>query len=123
MGSKCVRETDITTSPSVYARLQLDANEPLSAQPSQLRNVHLTTAENADRGLRLHKLTPAAICIIGRQGRDVSKIFDRGEPLSAPDLRELANAQLAKRYDAAAGKPHAQPDDEVVAQIYNQKKT
>ena len=121
MDSKCVREIDITTSPSVYARLQLDANEPmLSAQPSQLRTVHPTTAENADHGLRLHKLTPAATCITGRPGRGVSEIFDRGEPLSAPDLRELANAQLAKRYDAAAGKPHAHSDEQVVATLLKQ---
>ena len=91
----------------------------LSAQPSQLRTVHPTTAENADRGLRLHKLTPAATCITGRPGRGVSEIFDRGEPLSAPDLRELANAQLAKRYDAVSGEHHA-TDVAIVATLLEQ---
>ena len=84
------------------------------------RPVHPTTFENADRGKRSSKLTPAATCITGQPERDVSVIFNRGERVSEPDLRELANAELAKRYAATAGKRHVQPDEQGVATLLKQ---
>ena len=46
-------------------------------------------------------------------------IFNRGERLLEPGLRELARRQLAKRYDAVSGEHHA-TDVAIVATLLEQ---